>query len=55
MGRRSSQNQYPTLTSVAQLVGHHPAKQKAAGSIPSWVHAWVAGSAPRWDVQEATD
>ena len=26
---------YVALTSVAQLVGHHPAKQKVTGSNPS--------------------
>ena len=32
----------PTLTGVAQLVKHHPTKQKVASSIPVRAHAWVA-------------
>ena len=31
---------------MAQLVGHCPANQKVAGSIPVRALAWVAGSVP---------
>ena len=34
------------LTSVAQLVGYHPSKQKVVGLILVRAHAWVAGSSP---------
>ena len=39
------------LTSVAQVVGCHPAKQMVAGSIPSQ-GTWVAGSVPAWGMYE---
>ena len=31
------------LMGVAQLLGHHPAKQKIVGSIPGQGNAWVVG------------
>ena len=37
------ENDHLTLTGVAQLVAHHPTKQKISGSILSQAYGWVAG------------
>ena len=39
-------NAFTALTGVAQLVGHHPPKQKVASSGPVGAHAWVAALSP---------
>ena len=39
------------LTGVAQLAGHHPAKQKVAGSIPSQGMNLGCGFSPWWGRQ----
>ena len=46
--RKKPEESRRALTSVAQLVGHSPAKQGVTGSIPFPVraHAWVTGSVP---------
>ena len=44
------------LTSVAQLVGHHPAKHKVSSSIPGQVTCLGHRLGPGWEcVQEATN
>ena len=44
------------LTGVAQLVGHHPARQKAASSIPQWGTCLGCGFSPwRGHIQEAAN
>ena len=52
-----SSNGNKELTSVAQLVGHLPAKWKVMGLILVRAHAWVVGLVPAWGVsgQCATD
>ena len=40
---------HTTLTSIAQVVGHHPTKQKVKIWFRIRAHAWIVGSVPAKD------